>query len=191
MQFILTGLQFILIVKENKIMTYYSNEELINWFKRLEKRNFKNTMLSIITGCFVGFGMFFDCGQQISNHFIFGLSGIIAIISFLIFTYFRTALIAKKTIKEIEITDSNIVFRTFSHNTTIIYTIYEKEKEIKPINFNFFQYEYPLDDTKYKLKRKCFKIVVNDAEFYLLYKYFEDDLEAVIKNAFLMLGAVL
>lgn len=181
MQLYLTGLQFILTEK-TKIMTYYSNEELINWFKRLEKRNFKNTILSIILACFVGLGMFFDSGQQINDKFIFGLSGIIAIISFFIFGYFRTAFIEKKTIREIEITDSNIVFKTFSHKTSIICTIDEKKKVIKPIGFNFFQYEYPLDDTKYRLERKCIKIVVNDAEFYLLYKYFEDDLDAVIKN---------
>ena len=163
-------------------MTYYSNEELINWYKRLEKRNFKNTTLSIILACFVGLGMFFDSRQQISNKFIFGLSGIIVIISFFIFVYFRTALIAKKTIKEIEITESNIVFKTFSHNITAICTIDEKKKVIKPIDFVFFQDEYPLNDNKYKIERKCFKIVVNDAEFYLLYKYFKDDLETVIKN---------
>jgi len=163
-------------------MIYYANEELINWFKKLEKRNFKNTTLSIIFACFVGLGMFFECSQQMNSKFVFGLSGIIVIITFFIYIYFRTARIINNTIREIEVTDSNIIFKTFTHNTRIIYTIDEKKKIIKPIGFNFFQYEYPLDDTKYKLERKCLKIVVDDIGFYLLYKYFNDDIETVIKN---------
>ena len=161
-------------------MIHYPHTELQNWPKRREKENFK-TIIFLIPVCYVlGVGLYLKTHQKMYNFFILGLIGLSANVIFMIYAYFRGALIINNTIKEIDITETDVVFKTFSFKIWKFYTYNEKKVVVKKIDFKFHSDEFPLRDTKYELKRECHIITFNDTEFYFLTKYFEVDLSSVI-----------
>ncbi|BFM43863.1 hypothetical protein CFS9_25040 [Flavobacterium sp. CFS9] len=163
-------------------MKYYSNNELVTWFKRYERQNLKITILLIIFACLAGVGFFFDGQKEIDNKFIFGSGGLVLIIVFFLYAYLNSGALTNKTIREISFTDSEIVFSTFSYKLFALYRIKEKEIVVDLPAFKFIKSEYPVNNKKVKLQKECFIITNNGIEFFLLFKYFNDDLLTQIKN---------
>ncbi|PIF33098.1 hypothetical protein CLU81_3672 [Flavobacterium sp. 9] len=163
-------------------MKYYSNNELVTWFKRSERQNLKITILLIIFACLAGAGFFFDAQKEIDNKFIFGVGGLVLIIVFFLYAYLNSGSLTNKTIREISFTDSEITFCTFSYKLFALYTIEEKEIIVDSLAFKFIKSEYPVNNKKIKLQKECFIITNNGIEFFLLFKYFNDDLLNQIKN---------
>lgn len=163
-------------------MKYCSDNELVTWFKRYERQNLKITILLIIFACLGGVGFFFDAQKEIDNKFIFGAGGLVLIIIFFLYAYLNSGSLTNKTIREISFTDSEIVFSTFSYKLFMLYKIKEKEIVVNPSAFKFIKSEYPVKNKKLKLQKECFIITNNDIEFFLLFKYYSDDLLTQIKN---------
>lgn len=157
-------------------MKYYSNNELVNWFKRYERQNLKITILLIIFACLAGAGFFFDAQKEIDNRFIFSAGGLVLIIVFFLYAYLNSGSLTNKTIREISFTDSEIVFYTFSYKLFVFYKIEAKEIVLDSSTFKFIKSEYPVKNKKIKLQKECFIIRNNGIEFFLLFKYFNDDL---------------
>ena len=157
-------------------MKYYSNNELVNWFKRYERQNLKITILLIIFACLAGAGFFFDAQKEIDNRFIFSVGGLVLIIVFFLYAYLNSGSLTNKTIREISFTDSEIVFYTFSYKLFVFYKIEAKEIVLDSSTFKFIKSEYPVKNKKIKLQKECFIIRNNGIEFFLLFKYFNDDL---------------
>lgn len=163
-------------------MKYYSNNELVTWFKRYERQNLKITILLIIFACLAGVGFFFDAQKQIDNKFIFSAGGLVLIIIFFLYAYLNSGSLTNKTIRGISFTDTEIVFSTFPYKLFVLYRIKEKEIVVDPSAFKFIKSEYPVKNKKLKLQKECFIITNNGIEFFLLFKYFNDDLLTQIKN---------
>ena len=157
-------------------MKYYSNNELITWFKKYEKQNLMITVLLIIFACLAGAGFLFDAKEEIDNKFVFGIIGLVLIIFFFLYAYLNSGSLANKTIKEIELTDSEIIFLTFSYKLFLFYTIEEKKIIIGLPLFNFVKSEYPINNKKVNIKKECYIIKNNEVDFFLLFNYFDDSL---------------
>lgn len=65
-----------------------------------------------------------------------------------------------------------------------LYRIEEREIVVDSSAFKFLKSEYPVNNKKIKLQKECFIITNNGIEFFLLFKYFNDDLLAQIKNVY-------
>ncbi|KAF2082770.1 hypothetical protein [Flavobacterium sharifuzzamanii] len=158
------------------LMVYCSNNELITWFKKYERQSLIITVLLIIFACLAGTGFFFDTRKEIDNKFIFGVIGLGLIIIFFLYAYFNSGSLTNKTIREIEFTDSEVTFSTFSYRLFVLYKIEKKKIVIDLALFKFVQSEYPISNKKVNIKKECFRITHNEDDFFLLFKYYDDNL---------------
>lgn len=163
-------------------MKYFTNRELFDWVEKRQKTGFRGTVLLIVLFLFMGAGMYFDSKEEFNNRFLFGVIGELFLMLFLTYNYINSLTIINKTIKEIEISETSIVLKTFPCYILGKQIMKEKiiSKEFHSVNFS--SAEYPLKDKNKNFETTCSKFKIREIEYYLLNGYFDNDLMNVLKR---------
>jgi len=162
-------------------MTYFSNEDLATWVVDKQKQNFYGTLVSLAFGSFAGLGIYLQSNAKVDKRFIVGIIGLLFIIILFLYAYFRKSGIYNNTIKEIEISDLNIVIKTFPCKLFLFYNLEAKTITINLSDIIFLKSEYPLKEKRSE-EIECFKFKVGDDEYYLLDTYFEKELIGAVNE---------
>jgi len=165
-------------------MKYLSKTTLDTWVQSRQKQIIRVNIFAGVLYFFMGLGVYFNTNEQFSGNFFFGVSILFLVFLFVLLGSRFNSRIVNNTIKEIEITGTSCVIKTFQFRFIYVYTFEEKliSKDFHDIKLSLV--EYPLVDGKKTLKRECYKLKVDEGEFYLLKEYFEDELSSIIKNKF-------
>lgn len=166
-------------------MKYSSEKELDVWVQNRQKQIFRVTIFAAVLCFFAGLGVYFNTNKQFNGSFFVGTLSMCSVFLFVLFSSRFNSNVVNRTVREIEINETNIVVKTFAFRFMYVYTFDEKSfsKEIYDISFSLI--EYPLKDGKNILERECYKLKIDGEEYYLLYKYFENEVIDVMKNKIL------
>ncbi|MCV9928323.1 hypothetical protein OIU83_11690 [Flavobacterium sp. LS1R49] len=153
-------------------MKYIANKNLDLWFINCQRRESKNSIFTILLILFIGFAILAD--QRGDK--IFGLSGWTLISLFFFYIFIRASFIFNRTIKEIEINELGVVFKTYGFKLFGLIPLTGKRVATGYRDLKFSLKEFPLKENKKALIIECYLIVIKDVEYYLLHKDFEDSL---------------
>lgn len=153
-------------------MKYIANNKLDVWIVNCQKRESKNSFLTILLTLFLWLAIM----AKPNGDKTFGLSGLILISLFFIYTFIRAGLIFNRTIKEIEINELKIVFKTYRFRIFWLIPFCEKNIKTEYKGLKLSLNEFPLKENKKALPIECYLLVIKEVEYYLLYIDFDDSL---------------
>jgi hypothetical protein len=153
-------------------MKYTANNKLDLWFENCQRRESKNSFLTILLILFLC--LIILAGSKGDK--VFGLLGWLLISLFFIYTFIRAGLIFNRTIKEIEINESEVTLKTYRFRIFGVIPFYERNIATEYKDLRFSLNEFPLKENKKALTIECYLLVIKEVEYYLLCKDFEDSL---------------
>jgi hypothetical protein len=159
-----------------KIMIYSVKNNFDKWVENYQKQLFKTNVYSILLMLFVGLAIFFGTEGGLNNDKIFGLSGVVIIMLFFLYTYIRAGSIFNRTIKEIEINELDVVLKTYGFKLFGLIMFSEKNVTTEYKGLRFSLNEFPLKENKKALTMECYLLFIKEVEYYLLHNDFENSL---------------
>ncbi|WP_281323291.1 hypothetical protein [Flavobacterium aestivum] len=159
-------------------MMYTIKNNFDKWVENYQKQLFKTNVYSILLMLFVGLAIFFGSEGGLNNDKIFGLSGVVIIMLFFLYTYIRAGSIFNRTIKEIEINELDVVLKTYEFKLFGLIKFSKKNVMTEYKGLRFLLNEFPLKENKKAPTPtiECYIFVVKEVEYYLMHKEFEDSL---------------
>lgn len=163
-------------------MMYTISNNFDKWVEEYQKQLLKTNIYSIFLMIFIGICICLSSKSELGNDFIFGISGVIIIMLFFIWTYIRASRIFNRTINEIEIDELGLVITTYRFKIFGIFAICEKHIKYDSKGLKFLLSEFPLKQNSKSPVIECYILVIKEVEYYLIHKEFEDSLISALSG---------
>ncbi|KAF2338821.1 hypothetical protein [Flavobacterium ginsenosidimutans] len=157
-------------------MVYRINNNFDKWIEKTQLYFFIRTICSVPIAIFTAYAIFLGSNSNSYSDAKFGIAGVIVILLFFFFAYFRAGSIFNRTIKEIEINEFGLVITTYKFKIFGIFAILGKYIKYDYKELKFFLNEFPLKQTSKNATIECYILVIKEVEYYLIYKEFGDSL---------------
>lgn len=157
-------------------MKFIANFKLLEYLKKQQSFIFFNaisTLIFIIVPCCVAL-LFAD--RWTHKNFWFYETALFSINLFTFLGLYKKGKLLNSTIKEVELTNDFIKFKTYDFYILRLFRLVQKNEKVSLADFRIQSVDFPIKEIEKHLTKGCFIIKINSKKYYLLQDYFDDKL---------------